>query len=132
MIEKVIEWQTDRNLDKMPYSHYDETLNRIEEICESWGLTREYAEQLLNTIDDCSDETIKDICEENVIDSLFDECVYAIGAMLKLGYDPIKVFEEGLKEISDRTGAYDAQVGKWVKQPKKEDAYKANYMKARL
>ena len=130
MIEKVIEWQTDRNLDKMPYNHYDETLNRLEEICEAWALNRNNAINLLNQIDEQSDARF--LNADNTIDSLFDECVYAIGAMLKLGYDPIKVFEEGLKEINDRTGAYDAQVGKWVKQPKKEDAYKANYLKARL
>ena len=132
MLEHVIEWQQDRNLDKMPYDHYSETLNRLEEICESWALTREYAEQLLNTIDDCSDKAIEKICQENTIDSLFDECVYAIGAMMKLGYDPRKVFEEGLKEINDRTGAYDPKVGKWVKEPKKPNAYKADYSKAKL
>lgn len=130
MIQHIIEWQEDRNLDKMPYSHYAETLNRLEEICESWGLGREEAKELLEIIDEKSDA--RHLNADNTIDSLFDECVYAIGAMLKLGYDPIRVFEEGLKEINDRTGAYDAQVGKWVKQPKKEDAYKANYVKARL
>ena len=114
----------------MPYSHYDETLNRIEEICESWGLSRADASKLLEQIDEQSDARF--LNADNTIDSLFDECVYAIGAMLKLGYHPIKVFEEGLKEINDRTGAYDAQVGKWVKQPKKENAYKADYSKARL
>lgn len=130
MLEQVIKWQTDRNLDKMPYSHFDETLNRLEEICESWGLSRSDAFKLLEQIDEQSDARF--LNADNTIDSLFDESVYAIGAMLKLGYNPIKVFEEGLKEINDRTGAYDAQVGKWVKQPKKENAYKADYSKARL
>ena len=130
MIEQVIKWQTDRNLDKMPYSHYDETLNRLEEVCESWGLSRAYAQYLLSRIDDESDARF--INEHDTIDSLFDECVYAIGAMLKLGYDPIKVFEEGLREINERTGAYDAEVGKWVKGEKKPNAYKADYSRCKL
>ena len=130
MIEKVIEWQTDRNLDKMPYNHYDETLNRLEEICEGWGLNRNNAINLLAQIDEQSDARF--LNADNTIDSLFDECVYAIGAMLKLGYDPIKVFEEGLKEINDRTGSYDAQVGKWVKNKPRENPYKADYSKAKL
>ena len=129
MLEHVIEWQTDRNLDKMPYSHFDETLNRLEEICESWGLSRSDASKLLEQIDEQSDARF--LNADNTIDSLFDECVYAIGAMLKLGYDPIKVFEEGLKEINERTGEYDQKVGKWVKGEKKPNAYKADYSKAK-
>ena len=129
MLEQVIKWQTDRNLDKMPYSHYDETLNRIEEICESWGLSRKEASKLLEQIDEQSDARF--LNSDNTIDSLFDECVYAIGAMLKLGYDPIKVFKEGLKEINERTGEYNPKVGKWVKGEKKPNAYKADYSKAK-
>ena len=32
MLEQVIKWQTDRNLDKMPYYHGDECKNIIEEV----------------------------------------------------------------------------------------------------
>ena len=52
--------------------------------------------------------------------------------MMKLGFDPVKVFDEGLREINDRTGEYDETVGKWVKNKTKENPYKADYSKARL
>ena len=79
------------------------------------------------------DDEIQHFCSKaDKVDAYFDICVYAIGAMMKLGYDPRKVFEEGLKEINDRTGAYDPKVGKWVKEPKKENAYKADYSRAKL
>jgi len=132
MLEQVIKWQKDRNLDKMPYKHADEITNILEEVCETYGLARRDAEGILyNDLEEqaCINFDFKD--EVNV-DAYFDICVYAIGAMMKLGYDPMKIFDEGLKEINDRTGAYDAEVGKWVKQPKKENAYKANYDKAKL
>ena len=98
-------------------------------ICESWGLSRKEASKLLEQIDEQSDARF--LNSDNTIDSLFDECVYAIGAMLKLGYDPIKVFKEGLKEINERTGEYNPKVGKWVKGKKKPNAYKADYSKAK-
>ena len=125
MFEQVIKWQKDRNLDQMPYDHYDETKNIIEEVCETFELTRDEAEDIINDIKAMSNDYIAH--DNDKVDAYFDICVYAIGAMMKLGYDPIKVFKEGLKEINERTGAYDAQVGKWVKQPKKQNAYKADY-----
>lgn len=130
MLEHVIEWQQDRNLDKMPYIHKDEIKNIIEEACETFELTRDEAEDITDNLVSMSDNYIAH--DNDKVDAYFDICVYAIGAIMKLGYDPIKVFEEGLKEINDRTGAYDAQVGKWVKEPKKENAYKADYSKAKL
>ena len=130
MIEKVIKWQKDRNLDKMPYKHYDEIKNIIEEVCETYELTREEANDVVDDIEALSGEFIVD--DNDKVDAYFDICVYAIGAIMKLGYDPMKVFEEGLKEINERTGAYDPKVGKWCKQPKKENAYKADYSKAKL
>ena len=130
-IEQVKEWQSSRKLDKMPYDYENETINILEELCESDG-------------DFISPrETAEIICEKNFfvgegstpeekVDAYFDICVYAIGAMMKLGFDPVKVFDEGLREINDRIGEYDEVVGKWVKNKTKENPYKADYSKARL
>lgn len=126
-LEKIIQWQKDRNLDKMPYSHYYETLNSLEEICETWGLDRDFAEGLCDII--AANGNIQD--DKIIIDGIFDDSVYNIGKIMKLGYNPIIVFDEGLKEINERTGAYDAQVGKWVKNKPKENPYRANYSKAK-
>ena len=130
MIEQIIKWQTDRNLDKMPYRHIDEITNIVEEVCETFNLNRDYAENIV--LDSYSDGDDGNISDENRVDAYFDICVYAIGAMLKLGYDPMKVFEEGLKEINERTGAYDEKVGKWCKGEKKPNAYKADYSRCKL
>jgi len=128
MLDKVIQWQRDRNLDKMPYEHNNEMENIIEEVCETYGLNRFEARCVLDKLIFWQKGATS---IEQKVDAYFDICVYAIGAIMKLGYEPIKVFDEGLKEINERTGAYDAEVGKWVKQPKKENAYKADYSKAK-
>ena len=127
-IEQIKEWQSSRKLDKMPYSHYNEMTNIAEEISEAYRLDRREAK---NFVEGLALRGMPEI-EEQIIDACFDMCVYAIGAMMKLGYDPVKVFDEGLKEINDRTGEYDETVGKWMKQVAKPDAYKADYSKARL
>ena len=130
MLEHIIEWQQDRNLDKMPYDHFNESVNIFEELLETYGLKRDYASDVFfYKVASMYDE---DANNDEKVDAYFDICVYAIGAIMKLGYDPIKVFEEGLKEINDRTGSYDQKVGKWVKEPKKPNAYKADYSKAKL
>lgn len=129
MLEQVIKWQTDRNLDKMHYDYFNEHLNIFEELLEMYDLDREYAKEVfLDRVVMCSGYTVS---RPKQIDAYFDICVYAIGAMLKLGYDPIKVFKEGLKEINELTGKYDPKVGKWVKGEKKPNAYKADYSKAK-
>lgn len=127
MLNEIIKWQKDRNLDKMPYDHFNETLNLIEEICEMWGLDRNFAINICVDIEECGTQP-DDVV---IIDGLFDLGVYATGAQMKLGFDPIMVNKEGMKEINERTGAYDVKVGKWVKQPKKKNAYKADFNKAK-
>lgn len=127
MLKQIMQWQEDRNLDKMPYDHYNETLNLLEEICEMWGLDRDFAQMLCDRISEFGKQPESNL----IIDGLFDLDVYSAGAKMKLGYNPIKVCEEGLREINERTGSYDASMGKWVKQPKKENAYKADFSKAK-
>ena len=130
-IEQIKEWQSSRKLDKMPYSFGNETINILEEISESDGgysIPRDNAEYIYDKC--CFDGECSS--PEEKVDAYFDICVYAIGAMMKLGFDPVKVFDEGLREINDRTGEYDETVGKWVKNKTKENPYKADYSKARL
>ena len=130
-IEQVKEWQSSRKLDKMPYSFKNETINILEEISESDGDYRHPRDNAESIYDEYYFDGERSTPEEKV-DAYFDICVYAIGAMMKLGFDPVKVFDEGLREINDRTGEYDETVGKWVKNKTKENPYKADYSKARL
>lgn len=128
-VEDVKNWQATRNLDKMPYRHRDEVTNVLEELLETFSLKREDVQSIVEGIYASNPQEASDV---EKVDAYFDICVYSIGAMMKLGFDPAKVFAEGLREINDRTGAYDPQVGKWVKQTKQEGAHKANFKLARL
>ena len=50
-----------------------------------------------------------------------------------LGYDPCICMMETIKEISSRTGAWDENIGKWVKDTSDEAKskwYAADYSKA--
>lgn len=129
MLQEIMKWQRDRNLDKMVYNHTDELLNVLEEVGEVWGHTsrdtmKEFMldlignRQLLVTPDEC-------------IDAYFDIIVYSIGSMMKLGYDVPSVIMEGLKEINSRGGSYSVEEGKWKKEITGNE-YKADYSKCRL
>ena len=131
-IEQIKEWQSSRKLDKMPYNHENESINILEEVFESDGYNSEFARDFANEVTAEYKLYGLDSTPEQHIDAYFDICVYVIGAMMKLGFDPVKVFDEGLREINDRTGEYDEIVGKWVKNKTKANPYKADYSKARL
>lgn len=53
-----------------------------------------------------------------------------LAAVYKKGYSPYIAMGETIKEISSRTGAYNAEVGKWIKDTSEEAKakwYTANY-----
>lgn len=54
----------------------------------------------------------------------------ALSIITRLGYDPYLAMQETIKEISSRTGSYDENIGKWVKNTSdeaKQKWYNANY-----
>lgn len=72
---------------------------------------------------------------EGRIDAMADMIVFAYGEMAKYGYDGDKVMDEVIKEISSRTGAYNPEVGKWLKDKSPEAQakwYKADFSKCKL
>lgn len=73
-----------------------------------------------------NDMQCKDILIVHVSD-LLDAIVKQI---MSLGYCPYKVMEETIKEINDRTGHYDDNIKKFVKD-KKDTYYKADYSKCK-
>jgi len=113
MIKDIIQWQLDRNLHKIPYVHNNEMLNILEEVYESYGLSRREAMKAIPEPKDI-------ILEADVVDTFFDIIVYSIGSILKMGYDPVVVIEEGLKHINTRKGKYIEEEGKFVKEPSDE------------
>lgn len=124
------DWQISRKLNIMPYVHNNEVMNIVEETLETFGLTRDEAQEIMLNI--LQFENQRETSTAEKVDAYCDLIVYAIGAILKLGYKPTLALNECIKEISDRTGAYDPEAGKWVKEPKKPNAYIANYENAKL
>ncbi len=155
IIERIIEWNKERGLDKNEFSLDAENVNCLEEIFETYefnnGLIKDIIDRHLPA--ESTDNIEKDLAmlvisllhsmgfashktdEHEIIDSLADRIVFSVGAMLKLGYDPRKVMDETLKEIESRTGAYNPEQDKWVKDTSNEAKakwYKADYSKCKI
>lgn len=91
---------------------------------------------MLSMIKEMNSLDIKD-CRDDVIfrnEMMF--LVYSIEFNLKeLGYEPYLCMCETLQEIESRSGKYDANAKKWIKDTSKEAKakwYKADYSKCRL
>ena len=135
-ISEIVRFQTDRELDKKPYSGNNEHINIVEELLESMGVdtAKEDRRELL---DDWLDFTakrmtkttmVKALDENEKVDAYCDVIVFAIGALLKLGYDPEKALMETAKEINSRQGEMiNGKFEKFLSPAMKELWYKANY-----
>ena len=69
------------------------------------------------------------------IDAMADMIVFCYGEMAKYGYNGDKVMDEVIKEISSRRGAYQPDVGKWMKDKSPEAQalwYKADFTKCKI
>ena len=55
-----------------------------------------------------------------------------IRCIKSLGYSPEIALEETIKKIESRRGAWDASIGKWVKEKNQADVYVPDYSLARL
>lgn len=65
-----------------------------------------------------------------VIDGLMDIPVFCFTDMMKLGYNPDKVFKETLKELKSRKGKWNPKTQKWQKFTDKKHKklwYKADF-----
>ena len=142
MIKEIVEWQKERLLDKQEFSYKNESVNIVEELIEMSGFSvpKEYREKLMNEFAKFKIKFIKHndlkILDgddaEIAVDALFDICVFAIGAMLKLGYEPECVFREGINEISTRVGSIvDGKFQKDTSEEAKRNWYKAEYSKCK-
>ena len=138
-ITEIKRFQTDRGLDKIEYSAIDAHLNIIEELLESLGYdvpkkNRSKLEEPLfdfigvllesNSITDIASETSSD----EKVDAYADIIVFAIGEIMKLGYEPEEVLLEVSKEINSREGEFIN--GKFEKHRTKEYTdkwYKASF-----
>ena len=129
MINRIVKWNEERLLDKQEFNLKTETTNIIEELIEAQSkfIDSEKARQLANQIYGFINIQEEKKTEE-IVDAFADIIVYAIGSILKLGYNPIDVMDEVLKEIESRTGTIID--GKFIKD-KNAINYKANFNKCK-
>jgi len=150
-IDLIIKFQKDRELDKNQYSWITEATNILEEILEanSYDVSKEkreimsaefqifiYMLQRKDILVVESEPENNDKKKDEIVDAYGDIIVFAIGAIMKLGYDPKLVLKEVGKEINSRKADPEEPVkngkwNKWVDQPK-ETLYKADFSTCKL
>jgi hypothetical protein len=141
-ITEVMRFQSERQLDKMEYNWSNDTLNSLEELFEQAGYDipkterkslnhiLDYAEFILN-----GNKNIEQTppTEHDIVDGICDEIVFAIGKLMKLGYDPELALQETAKEINSRTGSIEnGKFQKFTTPEAKAKWYKADYSKAKI
>jgi len=135
-IDGLIKFQRDRLLNKQEYNHLNEHVNIVEELFESLGYdvpeTERIAlmydfEQFIETEVDnnVAYKKEEEFSENEIVDAYGDIITFAVGAIMKLGYDPKLVLKEVSKEINSRTGSI--QNGKFEKFKPSEPGYKEPY-----
>lgn len=145
-IKEIKRFQTDRGLHLKEYDALNEHTNLIEEILESVGLdvTKKNRQKLQEKWNDfvynCEISGVtarisdfEQMLKDDQVDAYVDIVVFAIGAILKLGYEPELALQEGAKEINSRRG--EMVNGKFEKDLSDEAKalwYKADYSKCKL
>ena len=129
IINRIVKWNKERQLDKQSFDIKTETTNILEELIEAQSkfINSDKARKLANQVYGFI-QIPEEKNEKNIVDAFADIIVYAIGSILKLGYNPIDVMDEVLKEIESRTGTIID--GKFIKD-KNAITYKANFNKCK-
>lgn len=138
-IEAIIEYQVIRGMDRQPFDVVNENTNIVEELLEAQGydIPKEERPMLKRRWFSFAAATeaknkVAVMTAAMIVDAYCDVIVFAIGAILKLGYDPVKALEECAKEINSRTGTIiDGKFEKDLSKKAKEKWYKADYEKCR-
>jgi len=116
ILKKLLDFNTDRELDKQKFDIEVASLNIIEELLEAHGVhdnkKRTYSKNVYESLVFEVDMAIQSNDKNryikptvyDILDAFGDIMVYAFGEPLKLGYNPIKVLSEVAKEISTRVG----------------------------
>ena len=129
VINEIKRFQKDRLLDKQSFNHKTEVIHILEELLETIGYESLYARDKATEIYE-KHFYLEPREKEELVDAFADIIVFAIGSIMKLGYEPECVLEEVAKEINSRVGKIID--GKFVKDTSPEAKakwYKANYNK---
>ena len=142
-LQEVMRFQTDRGLHLKPFDVGNENINIVEELLEAEGLdvSKEDRPDLRKTFRNFTKVVsaagiatrVKDFTKEMMVDAYCDVIVFAVGAIMKLGYDPEKALAETAKEINSRKGSMmDGKFEKDLSPEAQAEWYKADYSKAEL
>lgn len=113
-IVEIKRFQTDRGLHLKEYNPINEHANIVEELLESLGfdVPKENRKTLLNKWREFAAYLVKegvavemeDHDDDSEVDAYCDTVVFAVGAIMKLGYDPEAALLEASKVINSRVG----------------------------
>ena len=117
-IDGIIKFQKDRLLDKQPFNFETEVLHILEELVEMLGYESLYARDKAKKIFDEHFTNKEPADKEKLVDAFADIIVFAVGSIMKLGYEPKCVLNEVSKEINSRVGSIID--GKFVKDKSPE------------
>ena len=145
-VDEIKRFQTDRDLHLKNFDDLNEQASIVEELLEAIGLdvTKENREKLkekwsefavgieYHNIADRKRAFIHMLDDEKV-DAYCDIVVFAVGAIMKLGYDPEKALLEVSKEINSRTGSMvNGKFEKNLTPEAKALWYKADYNNCKI
>lgn len=122
MIERIKQWQMDRQLNKKPINLWTVFQQVNGEVCEAFGLDGVDTEAMYNTL---LGATPREVSAGDTASELADIIVFVVGYIMQLGYDPTCILTEVVKKIESREGSYDPILNKWIK--KGQGSYKPNY-----
>lgn len=110
-------------------------------VINCWDLTMadiEYIELRLSKLITQSKAPLKLLKTTNIVKNKktsIDQLAYLFTEMHNMGYDPYVSMDETIREIRSRTGSYNEEKKKWIKDTSPEAQskwYKADYKSARL
>lgn len=139
-IEEIIKFQKDRGLDKKEFNSFNENTSIAEEMMEAHGfdIPKENREELKEGWKDFLGKVkfkkkVKEFTINMVVDAYCDMIVFAIGAIMKLGYNPTIALTEAAKEINSREGTVvNGKFEKDLSDEAKAKWYKADYDLAKM
>ena len=116
VIDKVIKWNKDRNLDKKEFNLIQEVSYLYSEILELSGLEikdhDKVAYDYINKL--FINNKNNNLTNEDIADGFGDIIIFSIGALLKLGFDPNKVIDI-INQANEKKSSATNQIGKIVK-----------------
>jgi len=136
-IAELKRFQTDRNLQTMPFDVVNESANIVEELLEAQGLDVAKSDRPLLKAEFigfvAGAENFTTPIEVDSVDAFADIIVFAVGALMKMGYEPDDVLMEASKEINSRVGEMvDGKFEKDLSNEAQSNWYKADYTNCKL